>query len=301
MAHGGRSVTELDAGGNIVAKHALELPQRELVSRLRTFKGKDGKRLYLGITPGMQQVHLFDENWKRIMSFPEDAYKNPHAGVGDAWIADMDGDGSGEIVAGYLGLVGVKSIASDGKTLWSNRSIANVFNMAVGGPDQSGRRPLYCVNDRTTLAVIDSPRKNGNANCRSTGGCFLQSPPKISMPIHKWNSADSRLQAWAKTWPWDSIHKETCFGATRCPRAPLPRRLSEFAARGFPAKGAGQWVLLGPDGSVHIVGIDGKPVEEFNYGAAVTGLATTSFSGRPVLLFGSRKGVEALAVEWPGR
>ena len=61
----------------------------------------------------------------------------------------------------------------------------------------------------------------------------------------------------------------------------------------------GQWILLGPDGSVHIVGIDGKPVDQFNYGAAVSSLATTKMGERTVLLFASRKGIEAVAVEVP--
>ena len=93
------------------------------------------------------------------MSFPEDAYKNPHAGLGDAELADTDGDGVGEISAGYLGLVGVKSISLDGKIRWSDRSLANVFSLAVGGPDQSGHRPLYCVNDRAALVALDSRGK----------------------------------------------------------------------------------------------------------------------------------------------
>ncbi len=299
VAHGGgRSVAELDAAGNIVADHKLDIPAPEFVSRLRTFKGKDGKRYFLGMSPGMQQLHLFDENWQRLLSFPQDAHKNPHAGLGDAILADTDGDGVGEISAGYLGLVGVKSISLDGKIRWSNRLLANVFSLALGGPGQSGHRPLYCVNDRAALIALDSRGKvqrelslDGRllfgiaaANLDDTPQpqlCGLSSP-RLGENLAVGLDPQGNL-LWKYQMP-----KGSSAGTT------------ERIHGGRLAKtGPGQWILLGPDGSVHIAGIDGKPIDQFNYGAAIDSLATTEIGGRPVLLFASRKGIEAVAVELP--
>ena len=77
VIHGGKAVVELDAGGKIVANHVLEIPEREYVTLLRTDVGADGRRYFVGTTPGLQQVHLFDDQWKLLWSFPPDAYEQP--------------------------------------------------------------------------------------------------------------------------------------------------------------------------------------------------------------------------------
>ena len=53
----------------------------------------------------------------------------------------------------------------------------------------------------------------------------------------------------------------------------------------------------GADGSIHILSGDGKPLDRFNYGAALHGLATTDIDGKPALIVASAEGVEALRVE----
>jgi len=63
------------------------------------------------------------------------------------------------------------------------------------------------------------------------------------------------------------------------------------------ADGPGQWLLPGCDGSIHFVAADGKPIDHFNYGAIVGGLATILVDGKPVLLIASENGLEALRIE----
>jgi hypothetical protein len=61
--------------------------------------------------------------------------------------------------------------------------------------------------------------------------------------------------------------------------------------------GGGQWLLPGPDGSIHIVSADGKLLDKFNYGAALQGMATFEIGGRSVLVVSSPRGLEAWKVE----
>ncbi|MEA1951709.1 MAG: TlpA disulfide reductase family protein, partial [Planctomycetota bacterium] len=299
VAHaGGRAVARLDAAGNIVADHKLDIPPQELVTRLRTFKGKDGKRYFLGMSPGMQQLHIFDENWKTLLSFPQDAYKNPHAGLGDAVLADSDGDGVGEISAGYLGLVGVKSIDLAGKIRWSNRALANVFSLAVGGADKSGRRPLYCVNDRAALVAL-GPRGKVQQKISLDGRLLfgiaaanLDDKPQpelcgLSSPSLGENLAVGLDTQGNLKWKY------------QMPKGTFTQTTERIHAAHLSKTGPGQWILLGPDGSVHIVDIDGKPVDQFNYGAVINSMATSKIGGRTALLFASRKGIEAVAVALP--
>ena len=58
---------------------------------------------------------------------------------------------------------------------------------------------------------------------------------------------------------------------------------------------ARQWLLPGSDGSIHVLAADGTPIDRFNYGEQVTGLATVEIDGKPVLLISSANGVERYA------
>ncbi len=61
--------------------------------------------------------------------------------------------------------------------------------------------------------------------------------------------------------------------------------------------GPGQWLLPGPDGSIHVLSADGQLFDKFNYGAVLQGLATVEINGQPALIVASDKGLEALRAE----
>ena len=63
--------------------------------------------------------------------------------------------------------------------------------------------------------------------------------------------------------------------------------------------GPGQWLLPGPDGSLHILAADGSPIDRFNCGASLSGLATMVVDGRPLLVVATAKLVEAWEVQRP--
>jgi outer membrane protein assembly factor BamB len=62
----------------------------------------------------------------------------------------------------------------------------------------------------------------------------------------------------------------------------------------------GQWLVAGADGSVHILGSDGKLIDKFHYGAALAGLAGAQIDGEPVLVIASEGGLEAWKLEPTG-
>ena len=62
-------------------------------------------------------------------------------------------------------------------------------------------------------------------------------------------------------------------------------------------EGPGQWILPGPDGSIHVISADGKPLDKFNSGVMLQGLATAQIDGQPVLIISSAEGLEAWKVE----
>ena len=99
-------------------------------------------------------MHLLDENWKLLIHYPEDALRNPHKGIADVQLADLDGDGKLRLYVGYWDVVGVQAASLEGKRLTTNRQVNNV-RMAIGPADR-GRRCLLCTNSNGPLVLLDS-------------------------------------------------------------------------------------------------------------------------------------------------
>ena len=57
-----------------------------------------------------------------------------------------------------------------------------------------------------------------------------------------------------------------------------------------------QWILLAADSSIHFISESGRPVEAFNYGSFVAGIAAVTLGDQEALLISSRSGVEAISL-----
>ncbi len=160
LLDGWKSVAEIGSDGKVVASHALDLDQREAASFLRTAVDGAGKRYF--VASGMMQMraHVFDENWKRLISYPADALDNPHAGILDVEMADLQGKGTPQLCLGYWGVLGVQSASLQGERLWANRSIDTVMRIAVLDPDAQGRRDILCTSTRGSLLRVDCDGKS---------------------------------------------------------------------------------------------------------------------------------------------
>ncbi|MBN2216260.1 MAG: hypothetical protein JW719_02675, partial [Pirellulales bacterium] len=265
---------------------------------LHTGQTADGLWRFVGFAPGRQQVHLFDENWKRLWSFPSDGQKNPHAGIGDVRLADLDGESDPEICIGYRGLVGVKAVSIAGKPLWSQRSLADVFKMAVGAPGKDQRDLLFATNDQCTLALLDGQGKVAGR---------LEVPGRLLYWIAAADlDADGQTELCGLS--ADLEGNNLALGMTPdgqlqwkhdLPRG-LPGPMVELAVPAWlRSEGPGQWVLLGADASLHVVSAQGEPIDRFNYGEPIMGVAFAQLGGKPALILSTRGKVEALTVSWP--
>ena len=76
-----------------------------------------------------------------------------------------------------------------------------------------------------------------------------------------------------------------------------PQPIEPIIAGRLTRSGPGQWLLPGPDGSIHILSADGRLLDKFNYGEVLQGLATVEINGQPALVVASDKGLEALRAE----
>lgn len=292
-----KSVAEVGLDGKLIALHKLDLAEGESVYSLRTAVAADGKRYYLAFLIAQQRCHIYDENWKLVAHFPKDALKNRHTGISDAEIGDLDGDGKPNIYVSYWGLVGVQGASFEGQRLWANRSLSSVDCIAISGPNANRNRDLFCTSGSRDIVVLDD-KGNRKADFSVRGCSHFQ-----------WlATADLRGDG---RWLWCGMAEPRMGGNIAVGFAPNGTMLWNYAMPNaipqYPVdpvipgritrEGAGQWLLPGSDGSIHIISADGVLIDKFNSGATLHGLGTVEIDGRPSLIVATDGGIEAMAID----
>lgn len=290
---GPHTVVELGRDGNVIARHELAIPEQAVITFLRTAIDGDGKRYFAGSGSGQQQLFLFDADWKLKLVFPK-SDQGSHAGIGDVQLVDLAGDGKLILAVGYWQLVGVQGVSFDGRRVWTDRSMENVLRLATSAADAKGRRRLLCTNSRGSLIPIDAEGKPKPEWLLP--GLMLETVYSAEGPDYLTHicalARNTRLEQLAVGLGpggedlWHYPMSQTIYTTPVEPLATIPLTAQTSA-----------WLIAGPDGSINIVGFDGKPIDSFHYGAALTGLAAARFGDETLLLVSSAGHVEALRVE----
>jgi hypothetical protein len=293
MHEGFRSLVELDSDGKLLARHELELPESAAVSQLQTAAGRDGQRYYVTWSLRSPQVHVFDRNWKRVLSYPSPALQ--HEGVADALLADLDGDGVLELGVGFWGATGVHAVSLSGSCLWSNNELSHVSSLAVDAAS-SATPTVWAASASGQVVAID---RQGRVQAANPAGRHLHhlfgSPADASgtgLCAIAYETTGRRLALdlnsgasprWKYELPAGSFQNPIRFATS----APLLDRDSR------------QWVFAGPDGSVHVVAGDGQLHDHFYTGLQLTGIAGGRRGAAGLLVVSSATGVKAWQVELP--
>jgi peroxiredoxin len=292
-----KAIQEIGADGKRIATHRPE-PGDELLTSLRTAVSGEGKRIFAVFMLSGQQFFCFDQDWKQILAYPDAAIKTSHKGIADVELGDADGSGVLRAYVGYYDAAGIQEVSLQGKRLRSNRTMLSVVRTALTPPDAQKRRSLVCAyqSDNGALAVLD-------AKLDRQGEILVP-----NWPIGSIRAADLRGDG-KPLWAALSVGREgqTVIVGTNLqgealwtyplPKG-LPRQPIEPIIPGrITVDGPGVWILPGADGSIHFIAADGKPIDQFNYGATLGGLATAVIDGKPVLLVASENGLEALRIE----
>jgi thiol-disulfide isomerase/thioredoxin len=291
-----KSLAEVGLDGKLIASHDLKLGDEEFVTNLRSFRSADGKNYIAAFAGAQQRCHLLDDQWKVILSYPEDALQNPHKGISDVQLGDLDGDGAPKMYVGYSDVVGVQAVSLEGKRLWAKRTVSNVIRMAITGPDADGKSELLCTNSSGSIAVFDAKG---------------QQRPEISVSnrLVYWIAGADLLGNKQRLWcglAASKLGESVALGLNlkgdelwsyNLPVGVQPQPIEFIIAGKISSKGPGQWILPGPDGSINILSADGKPVDSFNYGAMLQGLATVEIDGQPALIVASPNGLEAWKID----
>jgi hypothetical protein len=285
-----KKVVELEPSGEIVEKFDLNLPVEVGVSSLRTTTNASGERYFVAFATTQQQLFLFDRSWKQLLAYPD----SRHMGLSDVQLADLDGDGEPEVLAGYWGVVGVQAVSTSGERKWSNRQLENVARLAISDPTDDGKRFVLCVNNRDFITPIDHAGKSQTEIPVAGRRLFAlytaeldESPPSEMCALSAGGigivTAIGLNQKGDSLWEYSLPH-----GLHNQPvEIVTPGRVP--TAEGV----QGVWMFAGPDGSIHVLSAAGKPLDKFNYGEELTGLATTTFDGEPILIVAAKTSLRA--------
>lgn len=295
------TVVELGArDGQVEATRKLDLPESSksedrIVTYLRTATDKEGQRYFAGSMNNGSQIHLFDANWKRLLSYPGLDFVSA-GGISDFEFGDLDGDGTPELNVGYYETVGVQGVSLAGKRVWRNPGFSNVLRLAVTGPDSTGQRHLLCAHERGTIATIDARGQAGPA--LTLGNRFVRSVLAEDLNgdgQHEYLAIASVQAGQDSLVGFDLTGRELWSHS-------LPIGLQHFPALEMVtngillADGTRQWIAVGPDGSIVVIAADGKLVDQWQYGDAISGIGVAQADG-PVLIVATAKGVEAWRVK----
>ena len=281
----------VDGQGKDAARH--ELPEGAIASFLRTGVDGAGKRYFAASAINQQQLYLLDDAGKLLLAYPTER----HPGIADVQFGDLKGDGELELLIGYWGAAGVQGVSLTGERLWSNRSLANVLEIAVSQANPLGRSRALCFSTRGTLTPIDS-HGEAEAAIRVRGRTLTH---LASEDV----DSDAQRELCALAVDPQDHGRMTAIGLDDQGQElwsyELPAGNHQYAVeRLVPARLAaddGGWLLPTADGSIHLLTKDGALVDRFNTGAAITGLGLARFGGSPVLLIATPERLTAWKID----
>lgn len=295
VLEGFHQVVELDAKGGVADRHVLDIPEGAVIRYIRTATDKDGHRSFAGSASAQQQVHVFDGDWKLKQSYPS-LEGGKSEGITDVQLADLNGDGQPELNVAFWGAGGIHNVALDGARNWHNQALELVYRLAVTGADADGKRSMLATNRQGTLVSLAPDGVESEHH--SVGTRYLHSVFAADLN----GDGQTEICAIAR----DQANRESIVGVgpefTFLWEHPLPfgwhRHAIEPVVTGkITTDGEALWIVPGADGSIQFIDREGKLIDRFQHGAALSGLAATEIDGKPALVIATATGVEAWAVE----
>jgi outer membrane lipoprotein-sorting protein len=305
VVDGSRTVVELGEDGKIAKRHELALPEGGEIGFLRVGKARDGGRFYVASRLFLPKLYIFDDNWKLTTTYPEGQIpaNEDNPAVGDIQVADSDGDGTDEIFVGYRGIHGVHLVARDGRRRWTNRAVFEVSRLAVA-PGEDGQTAMLVSSPEGLTAVIDSHGKERGRWPEGSGPFVFVA---ISPPLGETSASEAGVNARAFLgirFVGQNQFAAVALAPTGQPIAQfvlppgVPNTQIEAVTWGKVVGDKAHWTVAAPDGSIHFLATDGKPIDSFALGALPTGIAATTIDGNSALVVATKDGgIEALSFE----
>jgi thiol-disulfide isomerase/thioredoxin/outer membrane lipoprotein-sorting protein len=299
-----RAVCEIDSTGKLLARHALDLPEKEAVTQLRTGVDQQGRHAYAVFGALQHKVYLLDDQWQITARYPEETRQ----GISDVQLADLDGDGQLEAIVGYMGEVGVQCVSLTGQRVWTYRGFENVLSLATLPRDSDGHQRALVANERQAVGVLDyAGTQLADIHVLPPRPIDIIVVANLAAPADNDAGDGSARQA---AWKLAALSASKAAELVAVGLDMHGNELWSYAiptgVRGTPcdillggrlsSDGPGQWLLTGPDGSIHILTANGEPFDSFNFGEELTGIGTMVVDGQGILLVATAKELTAWKV-----
>ncbi len=307
----GKKVVQIDSNGNIVSRIDLELNPKEICSFIRKSSAAEElinnpqsapQGCFLAFAPGQQRIHVYDQNWKILFHYPENALENPHDGIQDVRFGNLDNKNQDEIYIGYLGTSGAQSIDLNGRLRWRNRTLGTVFSIAPYH-GQNENLILCCAGSSGMITVLKADGKTmGDKNNVGVIGLKDNLAAMVySAKIKDASLNDSLCALCANQNAYMLVGfnlRSEILWTYELPQGIPKRPIDYLTSADVLPNGDAVWIALGSDGSVHFIDSDGVLIDNFNHGQFVYGLAVANWNGQRVLILSDDQGVKAYEIIW---
>lgn len=280
----------IDAADGNVTK--IELPSEVRFSAMRSYQTKDGTTYYAGFTPLSPGVHLFDQDWKFLFTYPDPALiESP---IIDVQLADLDSDGELELLVAFADTLGLHGVSLEGMRLWVTREYVPILSVAVGKDAADGRRFAMLTGQGGIFSVNETGSlEEGKVRGWSIAHLFSSSFQAATESVYCALALDSTQKPCLLA--LDAQFREVW-------NYPLPVAMFskpiDFLTSGKLRKdSSGEWVAAWADGSIHIVSENGSFDDHFNTGFEIAGIVVLEVDGEPLLVVSGPDQVIAWKVE----
>ncbi|WP_254506686.1 TlpA family protein disulfide reductase [Anatilimnocola floriformis] len=292
VCEGWRNVVEVDLVGKVIRRYELELPEQAAVTYLRTTVDKEGKRFYIGSAPLAPQWFLFDDQFRVLRAYPE---LDQSLRITDIQLADVDDDGTAEVLAANVGLLGLHVTTLQGEMKWRNRGVPNVISLAVTHKNDVGSWQILLTGEAGSVLPLnrfgrEEPLKTvPNWPLARLAVASFPTPTQSSF-VGISNDASGNLVAVGLT-----SQLRECWNY-QLPAGAHQQPIDPIASSNMLEGHQGEWWFAGADGSIHLVTEDGKLHDSFARGAVLSGLAAAEYQERGMLIISATTGLSAVQV-----
>ena len=275
----GKEVIQLDARGRAVATHPLPVEDERDFMMLKAAASRDGKWNYAVMTPGARQVLVLDENWQQKLAYPD--LDQPHDGISQVVLTDLEDDGQLELYVAFWGLAGVHRVEMDGKRKWGFRGVSDVISLVTSPRNDVGWQKLLLTDQQGQLLQLN---QFGNADPPiDTGG----------VPLHHLFAGNLEDDAVTRLSALSATQSQVVVGLdlelrTRW-RYPVElgifvTQVEMVASSQMSSQAGGIWLVAAANGEVHLVAHDGSFADTFAVGQRISGMTAGYFGDETVVI-----------------
>lgn len=297
-----RKLQWLSPAGKELGEIALEAPESANLSVLRAARNKKNQLTLTAFTPGGEAAYFFDKQGKLLTSFPPSG--QPHEGVADALVTDLDGKDGVEAYVGFSAFLGVQAADLKGDRLWRNLAIPSVISLAMSPPAVVGFRRLYATDDRGRIIMLNQFGKHEFVALadREIHRLFYRTDLQASEAAENdaiycgisFQEKDELLAI-----GYDAEFNEAW--TYKLPPGVFVGPVQYATALPIPATKDVLWLIAAPDGSIHFIGSQAQFEDSFCVGERILAMASAIHDDKPMLIYATESGIHARTIELPAK